>query len=85
QAASEGDADALRILQSAGDELARLARALLQRLGPQPVALAGRVFELHPVIEARLRAALPPGTAVHSSHTPAHHAAARIAAREPRP
>jgi N-acetylglucosamine kinase-like BadF-type ATPase len=81
QAAHEGDAGALLILQAAGDELARLARALLQRLGPQPVALAGRVFDLHPGIEARLRAALPAGTPAQRSTTPAHHAAARIAAR----
>lgn len=81
QAALGGDGDALQILQAAGDELARLGRALLQRLGPQPVALAGRVFDLHPVIEDRLRAALPATTAVQRSSTPAHHAAARIAAR----
>lgn len=81
QAARDGDGPALQILQAAGDELARLARALLQRLGPQPVALAGRAFDLHPVIEERLRAALAVTTAVQRSRTPAHHAAARIAAR----
>ncbi len=83
QAAQAGDGAALHILQSAGEELARLARALLQRLGPQPVALAGRVFSLHPVIEDHLRAALPATTDVQRSSTPAHHAAARIAARGP--
>lgn len=81
QAARDGDADALRILRGAGLELARLALALLKRLGPQPVALAGRVFELHPAIEEQLRAALPGDAAPTRSTTPAHHAAARIAAR----
>jgi N-acetylglucosamine kinase-like BadF-type ATPase len=81
QAAHEGDTDALRILQSAGGELARLALALLKRLGPQPVALAGRVFDLHPAIEAALRAALPAEHIVTHSALPAHHAAARFACR----
>lgn len=79
QAAQDGDAQALDILQSAGVELARLAQALLQRLGPQPVALAGRVFGLHPCIEARLRASLPAQTPITRSRTPAQHAAARMA------
>lgn len=79
RAAHEGDADALHILRAAGAELARLALALLKRLGAQPVALAGRVFDLHPLIEDTLRAALPTPPA--RSTLPAHHAAARIAAR----
>ncbi len=79
QAARDADAQALDILQSAGVELARLAQALLQRLGPQPVALAGRVFDLHPCIEAQLRASLPAQTSITRSHTPAQHAAARMA------
>lgn len=79
QAALEGDSGATRILQSAGTELARLARALLQRLGPQPVALAGRVFDLHPAIETALRAGLPAATPLARSTTPAHHAAAHRA------
>jgi glucosamine kinase len=79
-AAAEQDPAALAILQSAGHELARLAQALLRRFGPRPIALGGRVFELHPGIEAALRAALPPGTQVHRLTTLAHHAAARWAA-----
>jgi glucosamine kinase len=79
-AADEGDGAALQLLQQAGRELARLAQALHRRLGPAlPVALAGRVFELHPAVEASLRDALP-GVTVRRSREPAHHAAARLAA-----
>jgi glucosamine kinase len=81
-AAAEQDRDpaALAILQSAGVELARLARALLQRFGPRPLALAGRVFELHPAIESSLRAALSSPPPMQRLTLPAHHAAARLAA-----
>jgi N-acetylglucosamine kinase-like BadF-type ATPase len=59
EAARDGDAQALALLTAAGEELARLARALLRLHGPRPVRLAGRVFELHPEIERSLRWALP--------------------------
>jgi glucosamine kinase len=59
RAAHQGDAPSLALLQQAGAELARLLRAMAQRIGAQPVALCGRVLELHPSIEAALRAALP--------------------------
>lgn len=77
--AAAADPAARALLHEAGTELARLALALRQRLGPQPVALAGRVFELHPCIEAALREALP-GVHIHHGTEPAHHAAARLAA-----
>lgn len=80
QAASEGDASAEQLLKDAGRELARLALALMQRVGAQPVALAGRVFDLSPHVEAALRQALPAATPVHDLRLPAHHAAARLAA-----
>jgi glucosamine kinase len=80
-AAAEHDADALALLHDAGAELARLALALLQRLGPRPLALAGRVFLLHPAIEASLRSALPAGTQVTHCNEVPHIAAARLAAR----
>lgn len=83
QAAQAGDAQAQALLEQAGPELARLALALMQRVGPHPVALDGRVFDLSPAIESSLRAALPAGTAVHRSTQPAHHAAARLAAALP--
>lgn len=79
EAASQGDATARALLHTAGEELARLARALLQRFGTLPVALAGRVFELHPTIETAVREAMP-GTPLQRLHTPPHHAAARLAA-----
>ncbi len=83
QAAAEHDADALAILHDAGAELARLALALLQRLGPRPLALAGRVFLLHPAIEAALRSAVPAGTVVKRSTEGPQLAAARLAAQTP--
>jgi N-acetylglucosamine kinase-like BadF-type ATPase len=80
QAAHDGDATALDILGRAGDELARLVRALHRRCGPMPVALAGRALDLHPVIGQRLRAALPPGTALQPLGARAEVLAARWAA-----
>ncbi|MDE2147278.1 MAG: ATPase [Burkholderiales bacterium] len=77
--AAPHDAAALALLQAAGTELARLALALHRRFGAMPLALAGRVFELHPAIEAALRAALPERAALHPLAEPAHHAAARLA------
>jgi glucosamine kinase len=79
-AVADRDPQALDILQRAGHELARLARALLQRHGALPVALAGRVFELHPCVKQAFLAQLPAGTPVHASAEPAHQAAARMAA-----
>jgi N-acetylglucosamine kinase-like BadF-type ATPase len=80
-AASAGDPDASAILRTAGAELARLAQILTRRFGPRPVGLAGRVFELHPLIEQSLRTALPPETSIELRISDAHFAAARIAAR----
>lgn len=80
QAAAQ-DPVAAALLSQAGQELARLVLALQHRLGVQPVALSGRVFDLHPLVENSLRRALPPGLSVQRVQTPAHHAAARLAAR----
>ena len=82
-ATADEDPAALALLQAAGTELARLATAMGQRFGARPLALAGRVFELHPIIEHGLRQALPPGTEVRRLTLPAHHAAARMAAMAP--
>ncbi len=86
-AAHDGDATALALLRRAGAELARLAQALHGRLGAAlPVALAGRVWALHPAVEAAFREALaanPTATsamAVRRSEESAHAAAARLAA-----
>jgi N-acetylglucosamine kinase-like BadF-type ATPase len=82
-AAATTDPAALQLLQEAGRELARLARILVQRFGPRPVALAGRVFDLHPAIEQACRAGLPRGVAVQRRHSQAQRTAARLAARAP--
>lgn len=80
EAAREGDAQALALLASAGDELARLARALLRLHGHRPVRLAGRVFELHPEVERALRWALPGVEVQPPEPMHAHRRAAALAA-----
>lgn len=80
-AAAGTDAAALRILEAAGAELGRLARILVSRFGARPVALAGRVFQLHPVIEQACRAQLSAEVPLILRASHGHHAAARIAAR----
>ncbi|MBL8325320.1 MAG: ATPase [Rubrivivax sp.] len=81
-AASAGkDAAALALLEQAGRELARLAQVLLRRYGRLPVAVAGRVFELHPAIERAFVAALPAGCEVEHLQEEPHVAAARMAWR----
>ena len=57
-AAGDGDAAALELLRRAGEELARLVRALNRRHGVFKLALAGRVFELGAAVERGLRDAL---------------------------
>ena len=76
--AAADDADARTILAAAGTELARLAQALVTRVGPKPVALIGRAAALHPLILQSMRAAAP---ALHiERHAPdAALAAARLA------
>lgn len=74
------DPAAHRILVAAGEELARLGRAMILRFGPRPVTLTGRVAQLHPAIAAAMRAALPPSTPFQVRISEAHIAAARIAA-----
>ena len=82
-AASAGkDPAADAILLEAGRELGRLARALIERFGPRPVALSGRAADLHPAIAASMRSILPAGTIVTQSAMRAHHAAARLAAHD---
>ncbi len=79
--AAATDPAALALLRAAGTELARLAQPLLRRHGPLPVALAGRVFELHPAIATQLQNDLPAATPVHRLTHPAHLEAAQLAAR----
>ena len=81
---ANSDVAAAALLQQAGQELARLVMALQHRLhsshGEQAVAITGRVFELHPLVESSLRQALPARLTVQRMRTPSHHAAARLAA-----
>ena len=79
-ASADADPVAAAILDGAGQELARLALALTARFGERPLALAGRVCDLHPSIERALRAALPASLCLAPARGQAHHAAARIAA-----
>ncbi|WP_051972215.1 N-acetylglucosamine kinase [Massilia sp. 9096] len=78
-ATAERDPAANAILHAAGAELARLARALIDRFGARPVALSGRAAELHAIIPAAMRAALPSGTVLTQRSGGAHQAAARMA------
>jgi N-acetylglucosamine kinase-like BadF-type ATPase len=80
-ASADADPAALRLLQAAGAELARLAGLLRQRCGPRPLALSGRVFQLHPAIGQTCRAAWPGDLPLKMHVSQAHHTAARLAAR----
>lgn len=80
--AAAQDPQALALLQAAGRELSRLALALLQRFGPLPLGLAGRVWALHPAIQQSLQASLPAHTAVQHLSAPVETLAARCAALE---
>lgn len=81
RAANNQDQQALAILRAAGQELARLGLAMCQRYGVKPIALGGRVQDLHPAIVEALRAALPANISFRQSTCRAHFSAARLAAR----
>jgi N-acetylglucosamine kinase-like BadF-type ATPase len=78
--AEPADPQALALMNEAGAELARLARALHAQGAVGPVVLVGRVFDLHPRVEAALREQLPPGVAVRRAAGPVHRLAAARAA-----
>lgn len=78
--AAAEDPEALEILQRAGEELARLALALIRRHGAHPVALAGRAFDLHPCMARGVARALPEGLVRGRVDVDAHLAAAPLAA-----
>ena len=81
RAAARDDSVATTLLSSAGEELGRLARVLLARLGrDQPVALAGGASRASPVIFSHFRASLPrDATLRHVTQAPVE-TAARLAA-----
>lgn len=82
-ATADHDPAAAAILQHAGRELARLARALISRFGPRPVALSGRAAGLHPSIVTAMRDLLPAGLEFSHGAGGAHYAAARMALAAP--
>ncbi|ALJ81947.1 N-acetylglucosamine kinase [Ketogulonicigenium vulgare] len=59
EAAHAGDPIAMDMMMRAGQELARLARALVDRAGPAPIGFVGGVMRLHPSIRAEVERALP--------------------------
>ena len=59
RAATLGDPIATAVLEQAAVELARLAQALIARVGPLPVAFIGGIIGLHPLIRSGLEAELP--------------------------
>ena len=81
-AAANSDPVAMTILQNAGKELARLGIAMCTRFGNKPIALSGRVQDLHPAVVESLRQHLPPEISLRQSTCQAHFSAARLAARQ---
>jgi glucosamine kinase len=59
RAASQGDATAQGILESAGHELLRLVRIMRLRLGDLPVAMAGGALEISPILAQTIRVEIP--------------------------
>jgi glucosamine kinase len=59
EAADAGDTMTLTILEAAGIELAVLARMMTNRVGKNPIILAGRASTLHPVLLLSMQNALP--------------------------
>jgi glucosamine kinase len=65
RAASQGDATAQGILESAGHELLRLAQIMRSRLGDLPVALAGGALEISPILARTVQAQIPDARITH--------------------
>ncbi len=80
EAAQADDRTALGILREAGEELARLANALIRRLGPRPVALVGGTARLHPVLSSAFRKELAAPVEFIATDLDAALTAARLAA-----
>ena len=79
-AAAAGDEDAVVILERAGEELARLAGVLLGRLEPPlPVAFAGGITKLSPLLTEAFKRALPGDVTLEVVTTEPVRAAARLA------
>ncbi len=79
--AADRDEAAREILRMSGRELARLARIMIARFGPRPVAVTGRAAALHPLIAETMRALLEPSITPELRPCRGHHAAAHLALR----
>jgi len=79
--AADRDEAAREILRMSGRELARLARIMIARFGPRPVAVTGRAAALHPLIAETMRALVPPSITLELRPCRGHHAAAHLALR----
>jgi N-acetylglucosamine kinase-like BadF-type ATPase len=83
RAANAGDDEARALLLRAGDELAALALPLMRRTPVRAIALAGRVWDLHPAIAEQFESRIAPrwhGVAIKRLTRSPHHAAAVLAA-----
>ncbi len=79
-AASNNDETAIAILTNAGQELARITKAILGQLdAPNSVAFAGGITNLSPILTNSLKQALPDGISFSLVSTEAVEAAARLA------
>jgi N-acetylglucosamine kinase-like BadF-type ATPase len=78
--AADRDEAAREILRMSGRELARLARIMIARFGPRPVAVAGRAAALHPLIFETMRSLLPDAS-LELRELRGHRAAAHLALR----
>jgi glucosamine kinase len=76
---ADRDADAMFILMRAAEELARLGQVLITRFGDRPVKVAGRVFDLHPMLLQRVSALLNQTKPIERSAAHPHIAAAQMA------
>ncbi|RYE75571.1 MAG: N-acetylglucosamine kinase, partial [Hyphomicrobiales bacterium] len=80
RAAEKADPVAIDILARAATELARLAKALIARAGPLPVAFVGGITTLHPLIKPALETALAGHSVTFPQIDAAMHAAQRARA-----
>jgi hypothetical protein len=55
---------------------------MVARFGVRPIVLAGRVPQLHPLIEQSMRERLPPASDLRLVHLQAHVVAARLAQKK---
>ena len=83
-AAERGDESAVLILKTAGEELARLANVLLKRVGLLPVAFAGGISRVSPLLTEAFRDNLPAEVGLEVVRMEPVRAAARLAVERAR-